>query len=113
MHEYSIVQALLERVASEARVRQATSVHRVSVRIGELSGVEPELLATAFETFRERTICERAELDLQTVTARWECPRCGRDIRRGEVLTCASCATPARLAAGDEIMLDRIEMEVP
>lgn len=113
MHEYSIVQALLERVMAEAHVRRATSVHRLTIRIGELSGVEPELLATAYATFRERTICERAELDLQTIAARWECPECGRAIGRGERLTCAVCARPARLAAGDEIMLDRIEMEVP
>lgn len=113
MHEYSIVQALFERVAAEAAARRATSVHRLTIRIGELSGVEPELLATAYATFRERTICESAELDLQTVPARWECPDCGRAIGRGERLTCAVCARPARLAAGDEIMLDRIEMEVP
>ena len=113
MHEYSIVQALLERVTAEAHARRATAVHRLTIRIGELSGVEPELLATAYATFRERTICESAELDLQTIAARWECPGCGRAIRRGERLTCAVCARPARLAAGDEIMLDRIEMEVP
>jgi hydrogenase nickel incorporation protein HypA/HybF len=113
MHEYSIVQALLERVAAEAHARRATSVHRLTIRIGELSGVEPELLATAYATFRERTICERAELDLRTIAARWECPDCGRAISRGAPLTCAVCARPARLAAGDEIMLDRIEMEVP
>ena len=113
MHEYSIVQALLERVDAEARVRRAAAVHRLCVRIGELSGVEPELLATAFETFRERTICERAELDVQVIAARWECPACGRRIVRGERLMCAACDTPAQLAAGDEIMLDRIEMEVP
>ena len=113
MHEYSIVQALLERVIAEAHARRATSVHRLTIRIGELSGVEPELLATAYATFRERTICESAELDLQTIAARWECPECGLAIGRGERLTCAVCARPARLAAGDEIMLDRIEMEVP
>ena len=113
MHEYSIVQALLERVAAEARARQAIAVHRLSVRIGELSGVEVDLLTSAYETFRERTICERATLDLQRVPARWECPACGSAIARGDVLTCASCARPARLVQGDEIMLDRIEMEVP
>ena len=113
MHEYTIVQALVERVRAEARARQATAVHRLSVRVGELSGVEVELLTTAYETFRERTICERAELDVQTVAARWECPACGHVIGRGEVLSCPSCAVPARLAEGDEIMLDRIEMEVP
>ena len=112
MHEYSIVQALLERVDAEARARKATAVHRLSVRIGELSGVEMDLLATAYETFRERTICNRAELSLQLVPARWECPRCRDPIARGSVLSCPSCAVPARLVEGDEIMLDRIEMEV-
>ena len=113
MHEYSIVQALVERVTAEARARRATAVHRLSVRVGELSGVEVELLTTAYETFRERTICEGAELDVHTVAARWECPACGRLIGRGELLSCPTCNVPARLAAGDEIMLDRIEMEVP
>jgi Zn finger protein HypA/HybF involved in hydrogenase expression len=31
----------------------------------------------------------------------------------GAALSCPECAAPARLAAGDEIVLDRIEMEVP
>ena len=113
MHEYSIVQALLERVDAEARARGATAVHRLSVRIGELSGVEGELLATAYDTFRQRTICEGAALDLRIVPARWACPECGDAIARGAVLTCPSCAMPARLVQGDEILLDRIEMEVP
>ena len=74
MHEYSIVQALVDRVDAEARARKATAVHRLSVRIGELSGVDMDLLTTAYETFRERTICERAELDLQFVPE----PKVGR-----------------------------------
>lgn len=113
MHEYSIVQALIERVDTEVRARGATGVHRLTVRIGELSGVEAELLSTAYDTFRERTVCERAELDLEIVPARWACPDCGGAIARGAVLTCPSCAMPARLVQGDEIRLDRIEMEVP
>ena len=113
MHEYAIVQALFERVNAEARARGATGVHRLSVRIGELSGVEAELLSTAYDTFRERTICAGAELDLQVVPARWACPDCGSAIARGAVLACPSCAMPARLVQGDEILLDRIEMEVP
>ena len=113
MHEYSIVQALMERVNAEARARGATAVHRLSVRIGELSGVEVGLLTTAYRMFRERTICEGADLEVQTVAARWECPECRRAIGRGDLLSCPACAVPARLAEGDEIMLDRIEMEVP
>jgi hydrogenase nickel insertion protein HypA len=113
MHEYSVVQALVERVDAEVRARRASAVHRLSIRIGELSGVDAELLTTAYQTFRERTICEGAELDVRMVPARWECPQCGRAVCPGDVLTCPACALPARLAEGDEIMLDRIEMEVP
>ena len=113
MHEYSIVQALVERVEAEARARHAASVHRLSVRIGELSGVDVGLLATAFTTFRERTICERAELEVHSVPVRWECPECGREVSPGTMLRCSGCGAPARLASGDEIVLDRIEMEVP
>jgi hydrogenase nickel incorporation protein HypA/HybF len=112
MHEYSIVGALVDRVAAEARARGATAVHRLSVRIGELAGVEVDLLTTAYETFRERTICEHAVLDVQRVPARWACPECGRAFHAGESLRCSDCNVPARLMEGDEIMLDRIEMEV-
>ena len=113
MHEYSIVQALVERVEREARARHAATVHSLSVRIGELSGVDVELLATAFATFRDRTICEHAELSVESVPARWECPACHSEVRPGNLLRCLRCGTPAQLASGDEIMLDRIEMEVP
>ena len=113
MHEYSIVQSLVDRVAAEAAARGATSVHRLSISIGELSGVDPELLITAYKTFRGRTICEDADLDLKVVPARWACERCGQKIQPGSPLRCVVCDRPARLAEGDEIMLDRIEMEVP
>ena len=43
MHEYSIVQALLDRVAAEARSHGAVAVHRIRVQIGEASGVESDL----------------------------------------------------------------------
>ncbi len=113
MHEYSIVSALLDRVEAEARARGATAVQRIRVRIGGLSGVEPDLLATAFETFREKTICAGATLQIDRVETRWTCPSCSRAFEPGETLTCAACRVPARLAGGDEIMLDQIEMEVP
>jgi hypothetical protein len=33
-------------------------------------------------------------------------------LARGEILRCPSCRLPARLASGDEILLEQIEMEV-
>lgn len=111
MHEYSIVQALLDRVDSEARSHRATHVVRVRVRIGELAGVESDLLQSAFELAREATLCATAELEIVPTAAQWECPTCGSAIPPGSVLRCSRCQTPAKLSSGDEILLERIEME--
>jgi len=113
MHEYGIVQELIGAVTREARARHATSVGRLQVAIGELSGVEPELLVLAWQTFRERTVCEGAELSLRKVPAVWRCPLCERDLEPGQRLQCPTCGAPARLHSGDDLVLERIEMEVP
>ncbi len=111
MHEYSIVSALVDQVADAVRGHPGAIVRRVEVAIGELAGVETELLATAFETFRERTVCAAAELVIEARPARWQCPTCKAELARGEVLRCGPCATPARLVSGDEIILQRIELD--
>jgi hydrogenase nickel incorporation protein HypA/HybF len=112
VHEYSIVQALMERVEAEAAARQAVSVSRVFVRIGELSGVDHELLATAYRMWCERTVCEGAELEITRVPAEWSCRACGAPVERGARLQCAACGGRVALRHGDEILLERIEMEV-
>jgi len=112
MHEYSIISALIDRVQREVDARPGAVVQRLQVRIGELAGVELDLLRTAFETFRERTVCAGAELALEFVPAIWRCPRCDRVIAPGAVLRCPDCNRPAQLGAGGEIILERIEMEV-
>jgi len=114
VHEYSLVQSLVDRVETLVRERSATAVHRVVVSVGELAGVDPGLFRTAYETFRDGTVCERAALELRTVPASWACPACGRSIPPGEVLACSPCGVPARLAAGgDALLLETVEMEVP
>lgn len=112
MHEYSIAQALIDRVAQEAGARGALRVRGLTVQIGQLSGVEPDLFASAYELCRAGTICDEAELGLVRVAAVWSCPRCEGPIAEGEVLRCPRCAAPARLTRGGEILLERIEMEV-
>lgn len=111
MHEYSIVQALVDRIEEEAHARGARSVERVVLRIGDLSGVEVELLQTAYLTFRERTICEHAPLEIACVPAVWTCRSCGGRVQGDGPLRC-SCGGVPELRQGDEIVLDRLEMEV-
>ena len=113
VHEYSIIQALLNRVEAEAASRNASAVYSLSIRLGELSGVEPQLLKTAYETFREGTLCARADLELRQVPALWVCRVCEKPLRSRERLRCATCGRPGSLSEGDEIILDQIQLEVP
>ena len=113
MHEYSLMLAVLERVEEESKAHQAIAVHRVRLRIGDVSGVEADLLESAFEIVKAGTVCERAALEIERVPARWECSACGQPVGGGERLQCAACGAPARLASGGEILLGRIELEVP
>jgi hydrogenase nickel incorporation protein HypA/HybF len=112
MHEYSVARALLRRVEAEARRRHATRVRRVAVRIGELSGVQAELLASAYALAREGTACHEAELEVHPVAARWSCRDCGKEPAPGAALRCPACAGEVQLSSGDEMLLERIELEV-
>jgi len=113
MHEYSIVQALLDQVEAVAAQNGGGTVHHLYVKLGDLAGVDCDLLQTAYETFRAGTVCDGVLLTIERVPAQWICPRCASQLPRGAVLHCDRCGTPARLAAGDEIVLQRIEMEAP
>ncbi len=112
MHEYSIARALVERVEAEAAGRRATAVRSVLIRVGELAGVDAELLATAYRTIAVGGVCARSALAIASVAARWTCRACGRTIDAGGPLRCRACGAPAVLEQGGEILLERIEMDV-
>jgi len=113
MDEYSIVQAMFGQIETRAAERHALSVHRVRVRIGRAAGVDVDLLRTAYDTFKVHTLCDRAPLDVDEVAERWACPSGHGDIVPGRRLTCQVCGRPAQLIAGDEIVLEQLELEVP
>ncbi len=114
MHEYSLVEALITRVEAEARRRGALKIHGISVRVGELAGVDAGLFQTAYDTFRAGTGCAEVPLTLRQVAATWSCPACRQAIPRGQALRCEACQAPARLdEGGDALTLDGIDLEVP
>jgi len=112
VHEYSIASSLLQMAEEHARKHAASRVVGLQVRIGELSGVEVGLLETAWSLVRERSLCADLDLDIVRVTACWTCTDCDAELPRGGLLVCRTCGGRARLTGGDELLLDRIEMEV-
>lgn len=112
MHEYSIASSLLRLAEEHAHKHAASRVTSLELRVGELAGVEIYLLETAWSLVRERSLCDRVDLDIEFVEARWQCSRCDLELARGGLLSCPDCGSRAKLSAGDELVLARIEMEV-
>lgn len=113
MHEYSIVQALLEQCETHAKANNATRITKVVTKIGKLSGVEPHLLKIAFDTFKEKSICDGAEFIMQLQDLRLHCNLCKKESEQSEVrYQCAHChSTDISVLDGEEMYLMSLEME--
>lgn len=113
MHEYSIVQSLLDMCEEHAKANDASKITKLTVKIGKLSGVEPHLLQTAFDTFKEKTICEEAEFDMKIQPVVIECKNCYVRSELGEnVFKCPECgSTDISITDGEEMFLMSLEME--
>ncbi|MEN8303976.1 MAG: hydrogenase maturation nickel metallochaperone HypA, partial [Campylobacterota bacterium] len=76
MHEYSIVQSLVESCEEHVKTNSASKVTKVVVKIGVMSGVELHLLEEAFELFQEGTICDGCEFVMNIQKVEIECNDC-------------------------------------
>ena len=112
MHEAGIMESALAIVGREAASHGASRVERVTLRVGAISGAEPEALRFAFEALSPGTIAEGAELEIQSVPARAYCAGCDGDftIGGGFVFECPVCrALSGDVRSGRELELARLE----
>lgn len=113
MHELGIMESAIAAVLREVHLRGAQHVHRIVLRIGSLSGVEPEALHFAFDVVTRDTPAAGAELAIEAVPARAHCASCAEDfgIEAGFIFTCPRCQRLCgEIRQGRELELSRIEM---
>jgi hydrogenase nickel insertion protein HypA len=112
MHEYSIVQALLNQCEDIARDNNATKIERVVCKIGVMSGIETHLLQIAFDTFKERTICDGAEFIINEQRLKLECRDCGYIYEEDEIrYFCKKCKSlSVKVIDGEDMYLMSLEM---
>lgn len=110
MHEIGLCEGLLDAVERRAAGRR---VARVTVRIGVLHRVAEPALDQAFALLAEGTVADGAAVDLVTIPVRAVCRSCGQEtVAQEAVAVCPSCgSTELELAAGDELLLESIQLE--
>lgn len=114
MHELSIAQALVERVARIAGEQHAEYATHIRIRIGPLSGVEAELLASAFPLAAAGSLAEHARLDILQAPVRVRCQTCGAESdATANRLLCGACGDwHTQVISGDELILESVELEM-
>ncbi|WP_162063968.1 hydrogenase/urease nickel incorporation protein HypA [Vibrio taketomensis] len=113
MHEYSIVSALIEQCENHARDNNANRVTRVAIKVGQLSGVEPALLETAFDTFKQEGVCRDALLEIQIQPLVIHCHECQREsVMSTRQVLCPLCnSRNTQVIDGEELLLMQLELE--
>ena len=113
MHELSLVASVFEVLEDEARKHGAKSVTRVVLRIGVMSGVVPDLLESAFETYKIGTIAETARLEIVPVPVKLRCPDCGGEaVREDTDFSCAGCVSRRlEIVEGRDLVVGTIDLE--
>jgi hydrogenase nickel incorporation protein HypA/HybF len=113
MHERSLVRALLRQVQAVASEHADSRVTTVRVQIGEFSGVEPELLAGAYDDLVGQTPLAGAKLDVQRVPLEAVCQQCGKRFHVDDYcFACKTCGSlKLTITGGEELLLESVVME--
>ena len=108
MHELGIVFHMIDLLEEVGRENRLTSIERVTLRLGEVTGVVPHLLDDCWRWAADRTeLLRGAELEVVDVPAVTVCNACGKTyatIEHGKV--CPHCGS------GDTELLQGLEIEV-
>jgi hydrogenase nickel incorporation protein HypA/HybF len=112
MHEYSIVQSLLDSCEENAKENNSDKITKVVVKIGVMSGVEPDLLQTAFDTFKEGTMCESCDFVINIQPIVIKCNECNTTstLSKNEY-SCRKCqSVNLDVIDGEEMYLMQLEL---
>lgn len=113
MHELSLCLSLMQQVEGIARERDAVKVVKITLSIGPLSGVEPDLLRHAYPVAAAGTVAEDAELIMETSDIVVRCSQCNTETTvTPNKLLCGSCGDfRTRVVSGDELTLMSVELD--
>ena len=112
MHEASLVKALLKQVEDLMRKHSASGAQKVTVTVGEFSGVEPDLLQIAFDRLAPATTAKGARLCINRACLVGVCDQCKSEFPIEQFqFRCAGCGGDVRVTGGEELMLESVVME--
>ncbi len=111
MHEVSIMMSIIETALDVAQKNQAEKILKISLDIGEKSGVVVDALEFAFEAVTRETIAGEAILDIDLIPFEGQCISCGHRFKCDHFIICEKCGSPGKMISGNELRIKSIEVE--
>ena len=114
MHELSIAMSIVEMAQEEAEQRGGAQVTAVHLKLGALSGVVKEALASAYELACYDTPLQGSQLVVEEIPVAVMCPQCRapRPVSSLQLFCCADCGTPSsEIVQGKELEVVALEIE--
>lgn len=112
MHELAIAQSILSITLDKAEEHSAQHIDSITLRIGQMTGVEPESLRFCFTMLAEGTKAAAAELRIVIVPLTARCGECQSDfsIERYQFL-CPDCGSAKlEILSGREMQVEHLEV---
>jgi hydrogenase nickel incorporation protein HypA/HybF len=112
MHEYSLMRGLLSQVDELRSRHQADRVVSIRLIVGEFSGVEADLLQSAFDDLSQGTPMADADLDIQRTGLSGRCADCESVFAIEKFrFICPQCDSAAvSIHQGEELFLDTVTL---
>jgi hydrogenase nickel incorporation protein HypA/HybF len=113
MHELAITQSILNIAVEEAKKYNASKVISIRIKIGELSGVVPQLIQEYYNIASRDTIAEMAKLEIERVPITLRCLECGFESGIEKLkMKCPECSSiNIKIMTGREFYVDSLEVE--
>jgi len=113
MHELGIANSIFEATLCEAGLHRCMRPTQVTVRIGELTAVDPGALQFCFNALTRDTEFAKLKLKIEVCPRKHRCSACGTEfIVNGYDFRCRRCGEEKTdFVSGDQLELASLEME--
>lgn len=113
MHEMSIAEGIVEIALQTLVANQGTVVHAIQLRLGVMSGVEPDALQFCFTAVTKNTAAAGASLQIEMIPLRGKCLDCDYEFSVADyVFKCPQCGSLAiQTITGRELQVASIDMD--
>ncbi len=111
MHELGIIVKVLDEVDEVAAEYKAQKILKVTMEVGEVSTIVPDLFTDAFDWAKKKTrFAQDAELEMIIIEGRTYCENCGETYRTTEHgKKCPYCGShETYLLTGDQVIIKDI-----